>query len=711
MSTWSMRWMTPFVVTMSFFSTILMPLTVKVSPSQPISMVLPSAVSYTDPDMIPSEHWTLFNRPRHKAPYHLYFEGCSSVVTERDFYMTYSEGAELIGDIQDFLHVVANTADDPIDDMDHAVCGHLIAVDDPGTVHEFSLLFDSSSFSFAAASSFSPVRGSSSSPVPPARRSSSCCSASDSPASSDREYMSLESSPAPNAASFPLQWRFWNAPKSALSLGGCTLGLLLELSSETPSPLSRPLSGGRGEAVEPPCFRMDVMSLKRLSLLLAWLLWGEGETFSEELGIHETPLISLTQHPGEDHPLHGGRGGALPVLPVLLRGDDVLGGEQQQEQEGQVGRRVADELDEGLADEEAVATLGGDEVPESEQGVEEADEDAGDELPGPVASPPARELVVPPGRQELLALRTISSSRELLVWSSRLLPPPPHLHAATGLLVIEQQLHRSHHFLPDGVQQGVAHVDAEAQQELDDLQVLVLDGDQQGGAAQRVDAVDVDLEVDLGLLRKKIGFDDLKAFSSGDSSDSDLTILSGMRSRYEELSVLRFAQPPSRLPFPPVCVDGGIEARADRRTTHSAPRAKRSPRWITPASWNGSSPPPPPLPSPGADLHRRAFLPFDFTTCWRGGWWGGGLSEEQRLQEGAVEPPDVCVRSAAAADCSCPFVNNWPCKVRVDKFDQMLFSSSEEETEDNVQLQSPAHISPAVNWDQLAPLIPTPSWH
>jgi len=94
----------------------------------------------------------------------------------------------------------------------------------------------------------------------------------------------------------------------------------------------------------------------------------------------------------------------LLVLPVLLRGDDVLGGEQQQEQEGQVGRRVADELDEGLADEEAVATLGSDEVPESKQGVEEADEDAGDQLPGPVASPPARELVVPPGRQELLAV-------------------------------------------------------------------------------------------------------------------------------------------------------------------------------------------------------------------------------------------------------------------------------------------------------------------
>ena len=45
MSTWSIRWMTPLVVTMSFLSTILMPLTVKLWPSQPISMWLPSRVS------------------------------------------------------------------------------------------------------------------------------------------------------------------------------------------------------------------------------------------------------------------------------------------------------------------------------------------------------------------------------------------------------------------------------------------------------------------------------------------------------------------------------------------------------------------------------------------------------------------------------------------------------------------------------------------
>lgn len=59
---------------------------------------------------------------------------------------------------------------------------------------------------------------------------------------------------------------------------------------------------------------------------------------------------------------------------------------------------MADELDERLADEEAVATLGRHEVAESEQRVEQTDEDAGEELSCPVASPPAGELVVPAGR-------------------------------------------------------------------------------------------------------------------------------------------------------------------------------------------------------------------------------------------------------------------------------------------------------------------------
>lgn len=47
----------------------------------------------------------------------------------------YTEGGEIIVDIQDFLDGVAHGADDPINDMHHAVCGHLVTMDDPGTVH------------------------------------------------------------------------------------------------------------------------------------------------------------------------------------------------------------------------------------------------------------------------------------------------------------------------------------------------------------------------------------------------------------------------------------------------------------------------------------------------------------------------------------------------------------------------------------------------
>lgn len=82
---------------------------------------------------------------------------------------------------------------------------------------------------------------------------------------------------------------------------------------------------------------------------------------------------------------------------------------------------MADELDERLTDEETVATLWSDEVAESKYGVEEADEDTGEELPCPVAPPPARKFVVPPGCQKLLAvwlsykLRDIIKKRKLFL--------------------------------------------------------------------------------------------------------------------------------------------------------------------------------------------------------------------------------------------------------------------------------------------------------
>ena len=102
-----------------------------------------------------------------------------------------------------------------------------------------------------------------------------------------------------------------------------------------------------------------------------------------------------TDHPRQDHPLHGGGWGPLAVGVV---GDDVLRGEDEEEEEGEVGRGVADELDEGLADEQAVAALGRQHVQDGEEREEEADQDAGGRLDRPVAPAPARQLVVPARR-------------------------------------------------------------------------------------------------------------------------------------------------------------------------------------------------------------------------------------------------------------------------------------------------------------------------
>lgn len=50
-------------------------------------------------------------------------------------HFTYIESGEIIIDIQDLHDGVAHSADDPINDVHHTVCGHLVTVDDPGTVH------------------------------------------------------------------------------------------------------------------------------------------------------------------------------------------------------------------------------------------------------------------------------------------------------------------------------------------------------------------------------------------------------------------------------------------------------------------------------------------------------------------------------------------------------------------------------------------------
>lgn len=72
-----------------------------------------------------------------------------------------------------------------------------------------------------------------------------------------------------------------------------------------------------------------------------------------------------TKHPWEDHPLHdSGRGS----LHVQVGAGDVLWGQQQEEEEGQVGCRVADKLDEGLLDEVSQSALGSQQVDLSEEG-------------------------------------------------------------------------------------------------------------------------------------------------------------------------------------------------------------------------------------------------------------------------------------------------------------------------------------------------------
>ena len=68
-----------------------------------------------------------------------------------------------------------------------------------------------------------------------------------------------------------------------------------------------------------------------------------------------------------------------------------------------------------------------------------------------------------------------------------------HLFSFERDLVVEQELDGLDILLVDGVQQGIADLHVVGQQQLDHLDVLVLDGDEQRRAPQRVDAVHVDL--------------------------------------------------------------------------------------------------------------------------------------------------------------------------------------------------------------------------
>ncbi len=74
-----------------------------------------------------------------------------------------------------------------------------------------------------------------------------------------------------------------------------------------------------------------------------------------------------------------------------------------------------------------------------------------------------------------------------------------------GLLEPQETVHPVDVVLPDGHQEGVLHLDAGLQQELDQLKVLVLYGDHQSGTTQGVDAVQVeDLIVRITVVRLEI---------------------------------------------------------------------------------------------------------------------------------------------------------------------------------------------------------------
>lgn len=79
----------------------------------------------------------------------------------------------------------------------------------------------------------------------------------------------------------------------------------------------------------------------------------------------------------------------LLTLLFIVRTIHVLGGQQQEKEEGQIRSSVAYELDEGFPDEEAVVALGSNQVEQRKEREEESDEHTGDELAGPVAASPA----------------------------------------------------------------------------------------------------------------------------------------------------------------------------------------------------------------------------------------------------------------------------------------------------------------------------------
>lgn len=73
------------------------------------------------------------------------------------------------------------------------------------------------------------------------------------------------------------------------------------------------------------------------------------------------------------------------------------------------------------------------------------------------------------------------------------------------LLVLQQQFDGLDEFGIDGLQQSVFGLDAHDDQQLDHFEVFAVDGDGQRTAAERIDAVDVDVLVPMSALQNSVG--------------------------------------------------------------------------------------------------------------------------------------------------------------------------------------------------------------
>lgn len=70
-----------------------------------------------------------------------------------------------------------------------------------------------------------------------------------------------------------------------------------------------------------------------------------------------------------------------------------------------------------------------------------------------------------------------------------------------AIFVVQQNFNRLDKLLRDGVQKGILCVHPMIDEQFYHLEILVVDGHEQGGSPQRIDTVDVDVCLRVGLLQ------------------------------------------------------------------------------------------------------------------------------------------------------------------------------------------------------------------